>query len=75
MVGRKVAGWRGVDGVLSPSCCPTWSYRSDWSDSQLDFSLIFLLTDLELQTEIEDSDKGADMFVITIFWKATFDGR
>jgi hypothetical protein len=39
-------------------------------DSQLDF-IDVLLTDLELQTEIEDLYKGAKMFVIAIFRKAT----
>ncbi len=40
-------------------------------DSQLNFVDV-LLTDLELQTEIEESNKGAEMFVIAIFGKATF---
>ena len=39
-------------------------------DSQLDFVDVFL-TDLELQTEIENSNEGAEMFVIVIFGKAT----
>ena len=40
---------------------------------QLNF-IDFLLTDLELQTEIEDSNRGAEMFVMAIFWKATSKG-
>ncbi len=44
-------------------------------DSQLDFVDV-LLTDLKFQTKIEESNKGAEMFVIAIFGKATFkDGR
>ena len=39
-------------------------------DSQLDFVDV-LLTDLELQTEIEDFNKGAKMCVIVTFGKAT----
>jgi hypothetical protein len=41
-----------------------------FTDSQLDFVNV-LLTDLKLQTEIEDSNKGAEMIVIAIFGKAT----
>ncbi len=41
-----------------------------FTDSQLDFVDVFL-TDLELQTEIENSNEGAEMFVIVIFGKAT----
>ena len=41
-----------------------------FTDSQLDF-VDNLLTDLKLQTEIEDSNKGAEMFVIATFGKAT----
>jgi len=40
----------------------------------MDFQLNFinvLLSDLELQTEIEDSNKGAEMLVIATFGKAT----
>ncbi len=40
-------------------------------DSQLNFVDV-LLTDLELQTEVDESNKGAEMFVIAIFGKATF---
>jgi len=39
-------------------------------DSQLDFVDI-LLADLELETQIEDSNEGTEMFVIAIFRKAT----
>ena len=39
-------------------------------DSQLNFVDV-LLSDLELQTEIEDSNKGAEMLVIATFGKAT----
>jgi hypothetical protein len=41
-----------------------------FTDSRLDFVDLFL-TDLELQTEIEDFNKGAEMLVIAIFGKAT----
>ena len=39
------------------------------TNSQLDFVDI-LLADFELETEIEDSNKGAEMFVIPRFGKA-----
>ena len=39
-------------------------------DSQLNF-IDVLLSDLELQTEIEDSNKGAEMLVIATFGKVT----
>jgi len=39
-------------------------------DSQLNF-IDVLFSDLELQTEIEDSNKGAEMLVIATFRKAT----
>jgi hypothetical protein len=42
-----------------------------FTDSQLDFVDV-LITDLELQTEIKDSNKGTEMFVIAIFGKAFF---
>ena len=42
-----------------------------FTDSQLNFVDV-LLTDLELQTEVDESNKGAEMFVIAIFGKATF---
>ena len=41
-----------------------------FTNSQLDFVDVHL-TDLKLQTEIENSNEGAEMFVIAIFWKAT----
>ena len=37
-------------------------------DSQLDFVDV-LLADLELETQIEDSNEGTEMFVIVIFGK------
>ena len=39
------------------------------TDSQFDFVDI-LLADLKLETQIENSDKGAEMFVIVLFGKA-----
>jgi hypothetical protein len=39
-------------------------------DSRLDF-IDFLLADLKLETEIEDSNEGTEMLVIAIFGKAT----
>ena len=39
-------------------------------DSQLNF-IDVLLADLELETQIEDSNEGTEMFVIAIFGKAT----
>jgi hypothetical protein len=41
-----------------------------FTDSRLDFVNV-LITDLELQAEIENSNKGAEMFVIVIIAKAT----
>jgi len=38
-------------------------------NSQLDF-IDILLADFELETQIEDSNKGAEMFVIPHFGKA-----
>ena len=40
------------------------------TDSRLDFVDV-LLADLELETQIEYSDEGTEMFVIAIFGKAT----
>ena len=40
------------------------------TDSRLDF-IDVLLADLELETQIEYSDEGTEMFVIAIFRKAT----
>jgi hypothetical protein len=39
-------------------------------DSQLDFTDV-LLADLELKTEVKDSNEGAEMFVIPLFRKVT----
>ena len=39
------------------------------TDSQFDFVDI-LLVDLKLETQIENSDEGAEMFVIVLFGKA-----
>ena len=41
-----------------------------FTDSQLNF-IDVLLSDLKLQIEIEDSNKGAEMLVIATFGKAT----
>ena len=41
-----------------------------FADSQLDFVDV-LLTNLELEAEIEDSNKGAEMFVVALLGKAT----
>ena len=40
-------------------------------DSQLNIANV-LFTNLELQTKIKDSNKGAEMFVIAIIGKVTF---
>ena len=40
------------------------------TNSRLDV-LDILLADLELETQIEDSNKGTEVFVITLFRKAT----
>ena len=40
------------------------------TDSQLNF-VDLLVTDLKLETQIKDSDKGAEMFVIVRFGEAT----
>ena len=39
------------------------------TDSQLDFVDV-LLTDFELETQIEDSNKGTEMFIIALIGKA-----
>jgi hypothetical protein len=41
-----------------------------FTDSRLDFVDV-LITDLELQAEIENPNKGTEMFVIAIIAKAT----
>jgi hypothetical protein len=39
------------------------------TDSRLDF-IDVLLTDFELETQIEDSNKGTEMFIIALIGKA-----
>ena len=77
VVVQDYAGSRGwMHGSSRPSFLETKGANAPliiyhpFTDSQLNFVNV-LLTDLELQTEIEDSNKGAEMFIIASFGKAT----
>ena len=77
VVVQDCAGSRGwMHGSSWPSFLETKGENAPliiyhpFMDSQLDFVNV-LLTDLKLQTEIEDSNKGAEMIIIANFGKAT----
>jgi len=66
---KSKSGYNGRKKTNRTYAFIIWFVRSQLSKR------LFVITNLELQTEIDDSNKGAETFVIAIIGKSDLEGR